>query len=156
MGTGASSSSDLSTTSVVTSTEVPSDCSAPPASTTRTFTSPDVPKPIPDHDVAGVRSHIAVTEAGLDIQKVLVTVDITHPYRGDLMIQVVAPNGQTAVLSNRQGGSADNFVVTDLDITSAFRPGSAATGSWRLFVRDAARLDVGTIDAFSLTITSTK
>ena len=135
---------------IVTSTEVPSDCVAAPPGTTRTFDSTDVPKAIPDYSLAGVRSHIDVTETGLDIQKVVVNVDITHTYRGDLMIQVVAPNGQTAVLSNRQGGSADNFVATDLDITSSFRPGSAATGVWRLFVRDVARQDVGTINAFSL------
>jgi subtilisin-like proprotein convertase family protein len=45
--------------------------------------------------------------------------------------------------------------VTDLDITGSFTPGSRASGTWQLWVRDTALLDVGTINAFSLTITST-
>jgi subtilisin-like proprotein convertase family protein/Zn-dependent metalloprotease len=155
MGTGASSPSDSSTTSIVTSTDVPSECIGTPTGTTRTFDSTDVPKRIPDDNATGVRSRISVSPTGLDIQQVLVNVDITHTYRGDLVIQVIAPNGQTATLSRRQGGSADNFVANDLDITSAFTQGSRASGTWQLFVRDLARIDVGTINSFGLTITST-
>jgi subtilisin-like proprotein convertase family protein len=89
------------------------------------------------------------------VQRVVVNVDITHTYRGDLEIQVVAPSGEIATLSDRAGGSADNFIATDLDITSSFTPGSAASGTWRLRVRDLAVQDVGTINAFSVSITST-
>ena len=151
MGTGASSPNDRASTSIVTSTDVPGDCTG----ATREFVSADVPRPIPDKSPKGARSHIRVTPSGLDVQKVLVDVEITHPYRGDLIIQVIAPSGEIATLSNRQGGSADDFVATDLDITSAFTAGSRASGIWQLFVRDAAFSDTGTINAFSLTITST-
>jgi len=149
MGDGAWSPSDRATTAIVTSNEVPDDCR------TRTFVSTDVPKDIPDKSAVGARSELSVAQLGLDIQKVLVDVVITHPYRGDLVIQVVAPNGQVATLSSLDGGAADNFVAEGLDISSAFRAGSRATGTWRLRVRDEAAGDVGTIDAFSLTITST-
>ncbi|HEX5927317.1 MAG TPA: M36 family metallopeptidase [Baekduia sp.] len=149
MGDGASSPNDRSTSAIVTSSEVPDDCK------TRTFVSTDVPKDIPDASAVGARSFLSVAEPGLDIQKVLVDVVITHPYRGDLVIQLVAPNGQVATLSNLEGGAADNFVAQGLDISYAFRAGSRATGTWRLRVRDEAAGDVGTIDAFSLTITST-
>jgi subtilisin-like proprotein convertase family protein len=156
MGSGASSPNDRSTTAIVTSTTVPADCggTTPPAGTTRTFTSTDVPKSIPDNNATGVRSSIPVTQTGLTITKVLVNVGITHTFRGDLVIQVVAPNGQVATLSNRAGGSADNFTATNLDITSSFTAGSAASGTWQLFVRDLAAADVGTINSFSLAITS--
>jgi subtilisin-like proprotein convertase family protein len=151
MGDGASSPPDTSSSprSIVTSTEVPEDCR------TRTFVSTDVPKDIPDKSVVGARSFLSVADPGLDIQKVLVDVVVTHPYRGDLVIQLVAPNGQVATLSNLEGGSADNFVAQGLDVSASFRAGSRATGTWRLRVRDEAAGDVGTIDAFSLTITST-
>ena len=149
MGDGASSPNDRATTAIVTSSEVPDDCK------TRTFVSTDVPKDIPDASAVGARSHLSVAQPGLDIQKVLVDVVITHPYRGDLVIQVVAPNGQVATLSNLEGGAADNFAAQGLDISDALRAGSRATGTWRLRVRDEAAGDVGTIDAFSLTITST-
>jgi subtilisin-like proprotein convertase family protein len=122
---------------------------------TRTFTSTDVPKNIPDNNAIGVNSVIDVTPTGPDIQHVTVSVNITHPNRGDLVIQVIAPNGQTATLSNRQGGEADNFVATDLDISASFAAGSPASGQWRLFVRDLTRRNTGTINSFSLAITST-
>jgi len=92
--------------------------------------------------------------AGIDVQRILVNVDITHTYRGDLEIQLVAPNGETATLSNLAGGSADNFIVTDLDVSSSFTLGSAASGPWKLRVRDLAKGDTGTINAFSLSITA--
>jgi subtilisin-like proprotein convertase family protein len=121
----------------------------------RQFVSTDVPKAIPDNNATGVSSVINVP-AGLDVQGVTVTTNINHTYRGDLVIQVVAPNGQVATLSNRQGGSAQNFVATNLDISSSFTAGSSASGQWRLFVRDLAAIDVGTITSFSLTISSSR
>jgi subtilisin-like proprotein convertase family protein len=154
MGTGASSATDNSTSTIVLSTAVPSDCGGG-GQVTRTFTSTDVPKTIPDNSATGVSSVIDVTPTGLDVQHVTVSVNITHPRRGDLVIQVIAPNGQTATLSNRQGGAANNFVATNLDISASFTTGSAASGQWRLFVQDLAKKRVGTINSFSLTITST-
>jgi hypothetical protein len=114
----------------------------------------DVPKNIPDNNATGVSSVITIP-VGIDVQHVTVSTNITHTFRGDLVIQVIAPNGQTATLSNRAGGSADNFVATDLDISASFTPGSTASGQWRLFVRDLAAIDVGTINSFSLVISST-
>jgi subtilisin-like proprotein convertase family protein len=153
MGDGASSPTDASTTTIVTSSNVPPDCGGG-GQQTRTFTSTDVPKAIPDNSAAGATSVIDVTPTGLDIQKVTVSVNITHPSRGDLVITVIAPNGQTATLSNRQGGQKDDFVVTNLDISASFTTGSPASGQWRLFVQDLARRRTGTINSFSLAITS--
>lgn len=82
-------------------------------------------------------------------------VNITHTFRGDLVIQLVSPNGHTATLSNREGGSADDFVAAGLDISGALPADSTATGTWRLFVRDLAGIDVVTINLFQLTIKST-
>lgn len=157
MGSDATSHNHNSTSDIVTSSAVPADCvvTTPPSGTTRIFTSVHVPKNIPDNDPKGVQSAINVRRAGLDVQRVLVSVDITHTYRGDLEIQVMAPNGETATLSNLAGGSADNFIATDLDVSSSFTPGSSATGTWKLMVRDLAKADTGTINAFSLAITST-
>jgi subtilisin-like proprotein convertase family protein len=151
MGSGAASPSHNATSAITTSSAVPADC----AGTTRTFVSTHVPRNIPDNDPAGVRTGVNIAQPGLDVQKVLVSVDITHTYRGDLVIKLMAPNGETTTLSDRAGGSADNFVVADLDISSSFTPGSSASGAWKLFVADVARADTGTINAFSLTITST-
>jgi subtilisin-like proprotein convertase family protein len=157
MGSEAVSHADNSVTDIVTSSAVPADCAGapPPSGTTRTLTSTQVPKAIPDDDPTGVRCGINM-RAGIDVQRILVSVDITHTYRGDLDIQLVAPNGETVTLSDRAGGSADDFIVTDLDVSSRFTLGTAASGPWKLRVRDLANADTGTINAFSLSITVAK
>ena len=71
------------------------------------------------------------------------------------MIQVISPSGQTATLSNRAGGQANNFVVTGLDISASFTSTTSPSGQWRLFVQDLARRRTGTITSFALHITST-
>jgi subtilisin-like proprotein convertase family protein len=151
MGSDASSPNDQSTTSIVTSTALPSDCTP---TRTLTFTSKDVPMRFLGGSVADVRSTISIATPGLDLQRVVVNVDITHASRGDLVVQVVAPDGQTAALSNQRGGSAEHFVAAKQDITRAFRPGSTARGTWQLLIRETSRFDIGMINSFSLTITS--
>jgi extracellular elastinolytic metalloproteinase len=155
MGTAASSPNDTSTSAIVLSTLTPPEC-AIPGGVTRSFTSVDGPKAIPDNNATGVSSVIDVPNipAGIDVRFVQVNANIKHTFRGDLVIQLIAPNGEIATLSNRAGGSADDFVATNLNATASFTNGSAASGQWRLFVRDLAPLDVGTITSFSLRITS--
>jgi len=152
MGSGAVSPSSSSTTAIVTSPSVPASCGG--VGTIRTFLSADVPKAIPDNNAVGVNSVINVAPGGLDIQQVNVDVNITHTFRGDLVIQVISPGSATATLSNRAGGSADDFIATGLNISSSFPSGSAASGAWKLFVRDLAAADVGMINRFRLTIKS--
>jgi extracellular elastinolytic metalloproteinase len=154
MGTGASSTNHNSTSTIVLSTAVPPECGGGGGTTTRDFTSTDVPKAIPDNNATGVNSVINVPTGPTDTLKVTVDVNITHPNRGDLVIQVISPTGQTATLSNRAGGKADNFVATGLDISASFPSTNAPSGQWRLFVRDLARRNTGTITSFALHITS--
>jgi aminopeptidase S len=77
---------------------------------------------------------------------VSVGVDIRHPYRGDLVVDVLAPDRTVHNVHNRAGGSADDLVTTfSVDASS-----EVANGTWRLRVRDAAARDVGTINGWSL------
>ena len=107
---------------------------------------------IPDNRPTGVADSISVAEAGA-VRSVNVTVGITHTYRGDLQIVLVGPDGASAVLHNRTGGRADNLVREyTLENTSGlavFRDKSAV-GDWTLLVKDLARIDVGTLDQWSL------
>jgi hypothetical protein len=153
MGTGASSATHNTTSGVVLSTAVPSDCGGGTTGVTHDFVSTDVPKAIPDNNATGVNSVINVP-AGLNgTLKVTVDVNITHTFRGDLVITVIGPTGQV-VLSNRAGSSADNFVTTGQDISINFPATSSPSGQWRLFVQDLAAIDTGTINSFALHITS--
>lgn len=150
LGTGASSPNHNATVTVVTSTTVPADCGG--ANITRSFRSAGTPLAIPDNSAVGSAATIGLP--AIPIQRVQVDVAITHPFRGDLVVQVIPPVGRTVTLTNRAGGSADNFVTVAQDITSAFTPGTSASGSWRLFVRDLATGNTGTITNFRVTITS--
>ena len=67
---------------------------------------------------------------------------------------MISPSGQIATLSNRADGPADNFSATCLDISASFTTTNSPSGQWRLFVRDLAAIDVGTINSFALHITS--
>jgi subtilisin family serine protease len=77
-----------------------------------------------------------------------ISLQIVHTYRGDLIVDLVAPDGSTYNLHNRGGGS-DN----DLDISATLNLSSeSANGTWRLKVQDVAARDTGYINSWTLTL----
>jgi serine protease len=118
--------------------------------TTRTFTATGLPLGIPDNSATGVSTMVTSDREGT-IGSVQVTASMTHTFRGDLVVTLVGPSGESHVLSRRAGGPADNLFI-DMDFTAAFA-GSPAAGDFQLQVQDRARLDVGTLDGFQVTIT---
>ena len=98
-------------------------------------------------DLSTVESPITVTGVPGNAPATLaVGVDIRHTFRGDLVVDVIAPDNAVFNLSNRQGGSADNIIQTFTINASTH----LANGTWRLRVRDAAAQDIGTINSWSL------
>ena len=76
-----------------------------------------------------------------------VAVNIVHTYRGDLKVDLVAPDGSVYVLHNRTGGSADNINSTyNVNLSS-----EALNGTWNLRVNDNAGGDIGYINSWSIT-----
>jgi len=76
-----------------------------------------------------------------------VAVSIIHTYKGDLKVDLVAPDGTVYVLHNRTGGSADNIAQTfSVNLSS-----EALNGTWNLRVNDNASGDTGRIDSWSIT-----
>ncbi|MFC0106372.1 S8 family peptidase [Kibdelosporangium aridum] len=76
-------------------------------------------------------------------------VHIKHTWRGDLVIDLVAPDGTAYRLKNSSlNDSADNVDETYTVNLS----GEARNGTWTLMVQDTARYDVGTIDTWTLTL----
>jgi len=63
-------------------------------------------------------------------------------------VSLVAPDGTAYVLHNRAGGSADNIDQTYTVNLS----GEAANGAWKLRVQDAAAIDTGYINSWTLTL----
>lgn len=119
---------------------------------TGTYAASDTPSAIPDNNTNGITSTIVVNGQGT-IADLTVSLGITHTWRGDLSVQLVSPSGTTAVLHNRSGQSADDLVLSNVDV-SAF-DGESASGAWRLVVRDLAAQDVGTLDGWSIAVSAT-
>jgi subtilisin-like proprotein convertase family protein/C1A family cysteine protease len=104
---------------------------------------------IPDNDKTGIQSVIDVPEGG-GIAALSVTVDITHPYRGDLTVKLVKEGGPEVVLLDREGSSADDVKRT---FTPAQFNGIDAKGKWTLVVIDQAKADAGKLNNWALQIT---
>ncbi len=76
-----------------------------------------------------------------------VTVDISHSWRGDLKVELLAPGGRAYLLSNYEGGSADDIKQTfEVDLSK-----EALNGAWRLRVNDKASGDTGRLNGWSIT-----
>ena len=104
---------------------------------------------IPDDDPAGITSTIEVPGEGA-IRELSVTVDVTHTWKGDLVVEL-EKDGKTVVLQDRAGGSADDLKAT---FTPTEFDGVDRAGTWTLRVSDHAGYDEGTLNAWSLTITT--
>jgi subtilisin-like proprotein convertase family protein len=134
------------------------------------FPSSDIPVDILDNDT--VISTLEITEEGT-IADLDVSLDITHTWDSDLVVELYAPDGTVIELFSFVGGDGDDFTNTYLDdeaitsitdgsapFTGAFRPtGSLAafdflsiTGTWTLAITDTATGDEGSLNAWSLWI----
>jgi subtilisin family serine protease len=75
-----------------------------------------------------------------------VSVDITHTYRGDLVIDLVAPSGTAYRLKNSSGDGADDVNET----YTVNLGGETADGTWTLSVQDVFSIDTGTLNGWTL------
>ncbi|MCV2885052.1 S8 family serine peptidase [Aestuariibacter sp. AA17] len=102
-----------------------------------------------DPDDVGIDSVINIPDA-LTVFGTSTFVNITHTYRGDLVLTLTSPAGTSAVLTANSGGGADDIVESFA--SDAFN-GEVATGDWTLNVLDTFNGDDGTLNNWELTIT---
>ncbi|MEV6306030.1 M4 family metallopeptidase [Actinoplanes sp. NPDC051861] len=104
---------------------------------------------IPDLGAA-VYSDIAISGCARNASSTsTVAVNIVHTYRGDLRVDLVAPDGSTYNLKPiSTSDSADNVNATYTTNLSS----EAANGTWRLKVQDTYRNDTGYINTWTLTV----
>ncbi|MEV1144694.1 S8 family serine peptidase [Micromonospora sp. NPDC049799] len=104
---------------------------------------------IPDAGSA-VSSSITISGCGRAASATsTVAVSIVHTWRGDLVVDLIAPDGSAYRLKNSSSSdSADNVNATYTVNLS----GEAADGTWRLQVRDVYRYDTGYINTWTLTV----
>ncbi|MFF8672962.1 S8 family serine peptidase [Streptomyces sp. NPDC015242] len=115
-------------------------------STGTTFTSTTAVA-IPDN-AGAIESPITVSgRSGNAPSALQVGVDITHTYRGDLVIDLIAPDGSAYRLKSAASDSADNVNTTYTVNASS----EVANGTWKLRVQDTAAQDTGTLNSWKLT-----
>jgi len=137
--------------------------------------------PIPSSGTGGpvspantTTSTIVINDPGADVvNNITVAINLTHTFDSDLTISLISPAGTTIVLSNRRGGSGDNFTNTIFDdtatttiaagtppFTGSFKPdtvlssfkGQIINGTWTLKIVDNAAIDTGTLIGWSMNI----
>ena len=103
---------------------------------------------IPDNNSTGITSSVAVSgRSGKAPNNAQVAVNIVHTYIGDLIVDLVAPDGSVYNLHNRTGSSTDNINKTyTVNLSS-----EDLNGTWKLRARDRARTDTGYINSWAVT-----
>ena len=114
--------------------------------TTETKSSRITNDPLPDNDPNGV-SETFVVSSQMPIEDIQVTLDITHPVRGDVAAYLTSPKGTTARLFS----SGDDFEanINWTFVSNAFW-GENPSGVWTLKVCDLAELDEGVWNSFAV------
>ncbi|AEV89059.1 peptidase [Actinoplanes sp. SE50] len=127
-----------------------------PSPSTSTTTPPggcsatnDTDVSIPDAGAA-VYSNIVISGCARSASATsTIAVNIVHTYRGDLRVDLVAPDGTVYNLKATSGSdSADNVITTYTKNLSS----EAANGTWRLRVQDVYSQDTGYINSWTLTV----
>ncbi|MFJ1971741.1 M4 family metallopeptidase [Streptomyces sp. NPDC087903] len=103
---------------------------------------------IPDNGAAVTSSVTVSGRAGNAPSNLAVGVDIVHTWRGDLVLDLVAPDGTAYRLKSfSSSDSADNVNETYTVNASS----EVANGTWKLRVQDQAAQDTGYINSWKLT-----
>jgi len=136
-------------------------------------TSTDAPKSIADQST--ILSTLTINGVSGAISDLNVNLTLHHTRDSDLAITLISPDGTYIPLTNHNGGTGANFLNTTFDdqaataITSGsapfsntYRPSSVLStlngknpnGVWKLLVADTVANNSGTLDGWSLQITT--
>ncbi|WP_343717179.1 S8 family serine peptidase [Inquilinus sp.] len=111
---------------------------------------------IPDGSTTGLTTTLAIGTA-IEIDRVEVTLNISHSWIGDLQVMLTSPDGTESVLVNRPGsgtlldaGSRQDNIAFTFDTVHDW--GESGQGVWSLTVRDLVAGDTGTLNSWSLSL----
>ena len=97
----------------------------------------------------------------IDPEGLLIPVDITHGYRGDVVIDLTSPAGTTIRLKDDNGADASADVIGTFPLSLAPSTsldafvGENAAGKWRMSVSDVYNGDFGTVNAWGVSVIAT-
>jgi subtilisin family serine protease len=108
---------------------------------------------IPDNDNNGITRSFDLSASNLRVEQALVTVDITHPNRGDLVINLVSPSGTISPLAELHNDTNANY--TAMSFRSTFNWGEDSKGNWQVQISDRRANNAGTLTRAKLEIFGT-
>lgn len=91
--------------------------------------------------------------ADITVEHVELKINITHPYRGDLRVKLVSPQGTESILSVAHNESGDD--LDDWYFMTVRNWGENSQGNWTVIVDDGGAADLGTFVDFQLIIHGT-
>ncbi|MEV6832451.1 M4 family metallopeptidase [Amycolatopsis sp. NPDC051102] len=104
---------------------------------------------IPDYPGAAVSSTSTVAGCARNASGTTkVEVHITHTYSGDLVLDLIAPDGTAYRLKNSSSSSTPNINTTYTVNASS----EAANGAWKLQIKDVGPADTGYLSSWTLTV----
>lgn len=105
---------------------------------------------IPDNDSNGVTRAFDLSGYNLRVEHVTLNATITHPYRGDLAITLISPNGMTSCVAEKHGDPGENY--PDWKFSTVRHWGEPCTGTWTVRIADEGASDTGTVTALRLEV----
>jgi subtilisin-like proprotein convertase family protein len=121
--------------------------------TTTTTGTVNVSAAIPDATVNNTSPGIILRSFNINstqkLEEVLVTLNITHTWRGDIEAYLTSPSGTRSRLMQRAGSDSEDNISNWTFCTNKFW-GESPQGTWSLEVRDMFVGDVGTWNNFSV------
>lgn len=105
---------------------------------------------IPDGDPAGITRTLSVSGESLRVEHVLLTVDIEHSRRGQLVISLTSPTGMVSQFSEVHNDTGDDY--SNYTFLSVRHWGELSGGEWSLEVRDDVAGTAGVLRGASLQV----
>jgi subtilisin family serine protease len=87
--------------------------------------------------------------SSLDVQKMVIDLNITHPSPSDLVVTLTSPDGTTATLASHPASGTGSGIVFETTANNFW--GEDAKGSWTLTVTDSVAGNSGTLNGWTLT-----
>ncbi len=111
---------------------------------------------IPDNTGSAAYDYILVNQS-IDVERVEVTLKVTHPFIGDLSVLLTSPSGTTSFLLWRpQQNDVSPYGTDQNNIHFTFNTvlnwGESSAGLWGLSIYDSATGDVGRFDSWTLNL----
>lgn len=108
---------------------------------------------ITDNDTTGVSRSFDLSASNLRVEQAIVTVDITHAKRGDLVINLVSPAGTISPLAELHNDTNPNYEA--MTFRSTFNWGEDSKGVWQVQVSDRRTGNIGTLTRVKLDLFGT-